>query len=51
MHAVVNIVAGAALLLVGRKLYWLFVAIAGFYVGFEVARAVVAGPAAVGWSG
>jgi hypothetical protein len=41
MHAVVNIVAGAALLLVGRKLYWLFVAIAGFYVGIEVARAMV----------
>ena len=41
MHAVVNIVAGAALLLVGRKLYWLFIAIAGFYVGVEVARAVV----------
>ena len=41
MHAVVNIVAGAALLLVGRKLYWLFIAIAGFYVGVELARAVV----------
>ncbi len=40
MHALVNIVAGAVLLLVGRKLFWLFVAIAGFYVGFEVARAV-----------
>jgi hypothetical protein len=41
MHAVVNLLAGAALLLVGRKLYWLFVAIAGFYVGIEVARALV----------
>jgi hypothetical protein len=37
----VDIVAGAVLLLVGRKLYWLFVAIAGFYVGVEVAQAVV----------
>lgn len=41
MHAAVNLLAGAALLLVGRKLYWLFVAIAGFYVGIEVARALV----------
>jgi Domain of unknown function (DUF4203) len=40
MHAEVNMIAGAVLLLVGRKLFWLFVAIAGFYVGFEVARAV-----------
>ena len=44
MQAVIDIVAGAVLLLVGRKLYWLFVAIAGFYVGFEVARAVLDGP-------
>ena len=44
MQAVIDIVAGAVLLLVGRKLYWLFVAIAGFYVGFEVARAVFVGP-------
>jgi Domain of unknown function (DUF4203) len=40
MYTVVNVVAGAVLLLAGRKLFWLFVAIAGFYVGFEVARAV-----------
>ena len=26
----------------GRKLFWLFVAIAGFYLGFEVARALAA---------
>jgi hypothetical protein len=41
VHAVVNLLAGAALLVVGRKLYWLFVAIAGFYVGIEIARALV----------
>ena len=44
MQAWIDVVAGAVLLLVGRKLYWLFVAIAGFYVGFEVARAVSVGP-------
>lgn len=43
MHAVVDIVAGLVLLIVGRKLYWLFVAIAGFYVGIEVAHALVSG--------
>jgi hypothetical protein len=42
MYAGVNIVAGAVLLLVGRKLFWVFVAIAGFYVGVELARAVFA---------
>jgi hypothetical protein len=41
MHAVVSLLAGAALLLVGRRLYWLFVAIAGFFVGIEIARALV----------
>lgn len=37
-----DIAAGTALLLLGRKLFWLFIAIAGFYVGFEVARIVFA---------
>lgn len=31
-----NIAAGAALLLAGRRLFWLFVAITGFLVGAEV---------------
>ena len=31
-----NIAAGAALLLAGRRLFWLFVAITGFFVGAEV---------------
>jgi len=42
MYPIVNIVAGAVLLVLGRKLFWLFVAIAGFYLGFEVARALAA---------
>jgi hypothetical protein len=29
---------GVFLLVIGLKLFWLFVGIAGFYVGFEVAR-------------
>jgi hypothetical protein len=43
MPAEVSVIAGALLLLLGRKLFWLFVALAGFYVGFEVAREVMAG--------
>lgn len=38
----IDIAAGTALLLLGRKLFWLFIAIVGFYVGFEVARIVFA---------
>jgi len=38
MYPFADIVAGALLLALGRKLFWLFVAIAGFYLGFEVAR-------------
>ena len=37
-----DIAAGTALLLLGRKLFWLFIAVVGFYVGFEVARIVFA---------
>jgi hypothetical protein len=46
MNPIADIVAGAVLLLLGRKLFWLFVAIAGFYLGFEVARGLAAGQAA-----
>ena len=42
MNPIANIVAGAVLLLLGRRLFWLFVAIAGFYLGFEVARTLAA---------
>jgi Domain of unknown function (DUF4203) len=38
MYPFADIVAGALLLVLGRKLFWLFVGIAGFYLGFEVAR-------------
>lgn len=41
-NPIVDIVAGAVLLVLGRRLFWLFVAIAGFYFGFEVARALAA---------
>ena len=34
------IVAGALLLLAGRKLFWLFIAVTGFFVGVEVARSL-----------
>jgi len=40
MNPFADIVAGALLLVLGRKLFWLFVGIAGFYLGFEVARAL-----------
>lgn len=50
MNPIADIVAGAVLLLLGRKLFWLFVAIAGFYLGFELARAFAAGePAWLVW--
>jgi hypothetical protein len=41
MHPVANLVAGAVLLLLGRKLFWLFVAVAGFYVGVEATHALL----------
>jgi hypothetical protein len=42
MHPLADIIAGAVLLVLGRKLFWLFVGIVGFYVGFEVARTLAA---------
>ena len=51
MNPIADIVAGTLLLALGRKLYWLFVAIAGFYLGFEVARALaVEQPAWLLWA-
>lgn len=38
----IDIAAGVVLLLLGRKLFWLFIAIVGFYLGFEVARVLFA---------
>jgi Domain of unknown function (DUF4203) len=43
MYPIADFVAGALLLTLGRKVFWLFVGIAGFYVGIEVARALLAG--------
>jgi len=37
-YTVPFLLVGAALLLFGRKLFWLFVAVAGFVVGVEAAR-------------
>ncbi len=34
---VVNVVGGALLLTLGRKIFWLFVAASGFYAGLELA--------------
>jgi len=42
VNPIADIVAGAVLLVLGRKLFWLFVAIAGFYLGFDVARSLAA---------
>ena len=41
MHPWADIVAGAVLLLLGRKVFWLFIAIAGFYLGVELTRALL----------
>lgn len=35
--SIVNIVGGALLLSLGRKIFWLFVAASGFYAGLELA--------------
>ena len=34
--SIVNIVGGALLLTLGRKIFWFFVAASGFYAGFEL---------------
>ncbi len=41
MHPIADFVAGALLLALGRKLFWLFVGIAGFYVGIEFTRVLL----------
>lgn len=35
--SIVNVIGGALLLTLGRKIYWLFVAASGFYAGLELA--------------
>ena len=42
--AIVNLLLGIMLLILGRKLFWLFVGVAGFLVGMEIAERFVTGP-------
>lgn len=42
--SILNALLGAALLLAGRKLFWLFVAGAGFIAGFGLASRLLRGP-------
>jgi hypothetical protein len=51
VHPIADLVTGALLVVLGRKLFWLFVAIAGFYAGIEVVRVLLAGqPSWVMWT-
>ena len=44
MLNVINLVLGGALLLAGRKLFWLFVGAAGFVTGIQLATRFTQGP-------
>jgi len=46
--AILNVLIGAALLLFGRKAFWLFVAGAGFVAGLSLANRLLQGPEWVG---
>lgn len=46
--SVVNILVGAALLFFGRKVFWLFVAGAGFVAGLALVNRVIQGPEWIG---
>jgi hypothetical protein len=41
---IVNLLLGIVLLILGRKLFWLFVGVAGFLVGMEIAERFVTSP-------
>lgn len=41
--AIVELLLGIVLLFFGRTLYWIFVAVAGFLVGFELAAQFLVG--------
>jgi hypothetical protein len=41
---IANLLLGIVLLLLGRKLFWLFVGVAGFLVGLQIAERFIAGP-------
>lgn len=42
MHPIIDIAAGLLVLLAGRKLFWLFIAVVGFLAGVELARELIA---------
>ena len=44
MLSVINIILGAALLVAGRKLFWLFVLAGGFIAGVQFATIIIKGP-------
>jgi len=44
MLSIMNAIFGGALLLAGRKLFWLFVAVLGFLAGFQFTSSVWHGP-------
>lgn len=44
MLNVINLILGAALLVAGRKLFWLFVGVAGFVTGIQLATRFWQGP-------
>jgi hypothetical protein len=44
MLSLINIILGGALLVAGRKLFWLFVGVAGFIAGMQLATQYWQGP-------
>jgi hypothetical protein len=42
--AILNLVLGVVVLLLGRKLFWLFVGVAGFLMGMDIAERFFSGP-------
>ena len=44
MLSVINIILGAALLVAGRRLFWLFILAGGFVAGVQFATSIIKGP-------
>jgi len=44
LNTVLVLIIGAVLLLMGRKLFWLFVGVAGFLAGIDIAQRFFTGP-------
>ena len=44
VNALSNLLFGGSLLVWGRKLFWLFVAAAGFFTGWQIGTRIVGGP-------